>query len=224
MLWKWAKQKLNRVCQIECLSERHRYNRMRMEYDAALRQIDGFLSRAENNEARISILDYAIKVVKRDLIGEGMSQILYGKEAPDWRSGFPGPAHGAEKETISVELSKTDVLVAPWEATRLPDAICDLLQAPFDQRKSYYTATYYFEIDLLVIGNGIHHTAVASVGNGGILDGCTVVRWKSQFEEISTDGAFWNYLKNGSIFPVGDFRLALLYTLAKMKNEFQAAP
>lgn len=202
-------------------SERQRHDRMCLEYDAALQQIDDLLVWVENNEERIAVLDYAIKVVKRDLIGEGLARIVYGKEVPEWRSDFPGPGHGAKRETISLDLAKTDVLVTPWATTRLPGAICDLLREPFDQRRDYYTATYYSEIELLVIGNGIHHTAVASIGKGGMLDGCIVVRWTPLFEEIGTDGAVWNYWKDGSVLPVSDFRLALLYTLAKMKHELR---
>lgn len=220
MFWKWSTSGHHE----DRRSERQRRVRMRLEHDAAIQQIDGFLSWVGNKEEQIAVLDYAIKVVKRDLIGEGLSQIVYGKEVPEWRLDLPGPARGAEKETISVDLAKTDVLVTPWDATRLSRAIRNLRRGPFDQTEDSYTATYYSDIELLVIGNGIHHTAVASVGQGGILDGCRVVRWTPLFEEISTDGAVWNYLKDGSILPVSDFRLALLYTLAKMKHELQSAP
>lgn len=203
-------------------AEELRRYRQRLEYDTALRQIDVFLSQAENDEVRIAILDYAIKAVKRDLIGEGLSQLVYGKEAPEWRGAFQLGSQIQKNEYISIELSKTDVLVTPWETSRLSGAIRDLLYSPFDQNEGYYTATYYPEIDLVIIGNGIHHTTVASVGAGGAIDHCSVARMTPAFEEVSTDGATWMNSKTDSVAEVRDFRFAVLFTLAKMRHELNS--
>lgn len=201
--------------------EEARREDMRIEYQVALEHVDLFLSYATTAEEKKAILNYAIKVVKRDLIGEGLSQIVYGKEAPEWRAAFPSGSQAQKDEYISIELSKSDVLVTPWERSRLPEAIRDLLYSLFDQQKDYYTAKYYPEIDLAIIGNGMHHIAVASVGAGGVIDRCSVVRMAPAFEEVSTDGATWMNSKAGSVTGVSDFRFALLFTLAKMRYELE---
>lgn len=212
-MWFLEELKRNKVPRVKGL---HRSN-MRREFDTAIHQVENLLSRAQNAEERTAILNFAIKAVKRDLIGEGLVQLVYGRAAPDWRSEFPLPSQ-EEKKMISIDLGKTDVLTIPWHTERLSQAILDLLHTPFDQNKDYYTATYYPEIDLVIVGNGIHHTAVASIGNGGIVDRCRVIHLAPAFDELSTDGAVWKNAKYGSILPVSDFRFALLYALAKMQS------
>lgn len=218
MFWKLKKTRTVSEEQSEQASEQIRRDRMRLEYVNALRQIDVFLSQAKNDEIRAAILDYAIKVVKRDLIGEGLAQLVYGKEIPEWRGAFPLTPPIGERKIIQIDLSSTDVLVTPWNVNRLPGAIFDLLYEPFDRHRSNYTANYYPEIDLVIINNGIHHTAVASVGNGGIID-CYECLLTPSFEHFSTDGAYWNSLESAVWTNVVDFRFALIYTLAKMRYE-----
>ena len=219
MFWKRKKTLTVSEEQSEQASEQIRRDRMRLEYANALRQIDVLFSQAKNVEVRAAILDYAMKVVKRDLIGEGLSQIVYGRKVPEWRAAFPLGSPPQKAECIPLELSEMDVLVTPWEVDRFSKAIRNLLYAPFDQKEDYYTATYYPEIKLAIIGDGMHHTAVASVGVGGIIDRCAVVQMTPAFEEVSTDGAIWANSRTGSLLQVDDFRFALLYTLAKMRYE-----
>ncbi len=218
MLWKWRRSESVRGDRDGSKLEWIRRIRMRLEYDNALQQIDIFLSQAEIDEVRIAILDYAIKAIKRDLIGEGLAQIVYGKEVPEWRAAFPISSQHKSRKHISIDLSKTDILVTTWKEDRLSKAIQNLMAAPFDQGLDYYTATYYPEIELAIIGNGMHHTAVASVGASGVMDRCTVIHMTPAFDDVSTDGANWMNSKTGSIMGVDDFRFALLFTLAQMRN------
>lgn len=52
--------------------DRTQQERAQLECEGALQQIDVFLSKAEDSRERTAILDYAIKAVGRDLIGEGL--------------------------------------------------------------------------------------------------------------------------------------------------------
>lgn len=225
MFWKWKKDQTAQPTEKERQkAEKLHWDKMRIEYDMALQQIDTILSRAENNEVRIAILNYAIKVVKRDLIGDSLTKLIYGEEIDmGWKDGIPLLSRFRKEGTTQLDLSKTDVLAITWNANKLSGAIRDLSNSPFDQKKGNYEATYYPEIEFLIIMNGIHHSAVASVGDGGAFDKYEVMPIALAFGELDTDGANWIDKTENKRFPVVDFRFALLYTLAKMRYELENA-
>lgn len=224
MFWKKKKDQTAQPTEEKRKTEEQRRDRQQREYNTVLQQIDVFLSQAENDEVRTAILNYAIKVVKRDLIGDSLTKLIYGEEIDmGWKDGIPLLSRFRKEGTTQLDLSKTDVLAITWNANKLSGAIRDLSNSPFDQKKGNYEATYYPEIEFLIIINGIHHSAVASVGDGGAFDKYEVMPIALAFGELDTDGVNWIDKTENKRFPVVDFRFALLYTLAKMRYELENA-
>lgn len=73
---------------------------------------------------------------------------------------------------------------------------------------------------MAVINNGIHHSAVASMGGGGAIQ-AAAYSMAAAFNIMSTNGAIWTIKEQqgSSQIDVLDFRFAILVTLAEKRHK-----
>lgn len=204
-------------------------------YQRAISKIENFLKNISDDTEKIALLDYAIETLKQDIIGSKRAEIFYVTGNPELINLFP-PSQDKNSQKEDLNLADVDILAAPYDLCRLQGAVCDLYRTSFDCDERHYTAEYYPEVNLLLIKNGIHHTAVADIKGDGRIKGCTIIQLANMFSNYGTDGALWidsriekENDKNKHVLgyipreqsDVQDFRFAVLYTLAQMRYKMQ---
>lgn len=199
------------------------------------------VAESENNkENRLSFLQFIIDTLKADVrsicnlnflienIGE-LSNLKLSYNYNDLPKIIPtiycknGKVYDAHKETkVYVNLSTTTV----WAYTRKAKSIIDCLRFlkynKLDLPENSYTAHYYDYIDVLTeMTNYTHSCAVAGYYKSGEVE-AQLIRTAELFPYVSTDGIRWYYTENDqTISNVNDFRIALIYEVAKLKYKYE---
>lgn len=197
-------------------------------------------SEKNNKEDRLLFLQFMIDALKADVrstynlnflmenIGE-LSNLKLSYYYNDFPKIIPtkyfkkGKVYDAHKETkVYVDLSTTTV----WAYTRNAKSIIDCLRFlkhnKLDLPESSYTAHYYDYIDIFTdMTNYTHSCAVANYYKKGIVE-AQLIKTTELFPFISTDGIRWYCTENDqTISKVEDFRIALIYEIAKLKYKYE---
>lgn len=176
---------------------------------------------------KIAILDFSIKVIARHLALDPIVNYICTGSLPSLTPGCCAPANwfcipvcdGSTKTIPEADLSPYSVVIQPWSKGRLINAIRDISEAGFNQNSSptdCYSGILYPELELVVITNGKHHLTVAQLTGHATAD-LTVANLTPFFDTLRTDGSQWYF--NGKKYLVGDYRIALLYELARRRAE-----
>lgn len=173
-------------------------------------------------------LQFVLEVVKMDLQGSTLSRMFFQENVHINPEVFPIPAAcKPEKQTHEIRFEGNTVICVPYDFTKLIGAVEDINREGFKRGPDcHYTGFYYPEIKLLMVQNGQHHSAVASIRGGG-----SVTAWVYHLPEafdrlsLSDDYRFW-MLDGEPKFSVVDPRFALIYELGRelfllRKNENQ---
>lgn len=165
-------------------------------------------------EKQREFLKFALDVVKLDLQGYTISKMFYQEDARMNPRIFPaaGICPPIEKKEISFE-GKT-VLTMPYSGKKLINAIMDINRKGFQKQKDS-SGIYFQDINLLILQNGQHHSAVASIRGGGSVI-AEVYNLSDAFEHltISEDYKYW-IIDGRQKIDIEDPRFALLYELTK---------
>ena len=99
-------------------------------------------------------------------------------------------------------------------------ALKTVIREGFRQSKGDYRGFFYEELKLIVITNGLHHSSIASLMGAGSAK-VMFVRLADYFDKLTTDGAHWYFNDEIQklVDDVGDYRIAVLYELAKRKHQ-----
>jgi len=178
-------------------------------------RVRDMLNWANLDVEKTEILNYAIEVIGKELCYSVATEILYiGKEERSFKYWIPMQFFAPHE--INCPLSGINVLSDTYDTGKLRKAIRHVFTDGFRQI-NHYSGTYYPEINLAIIDNGIHHLSAAMVKGEGCaqLQVCSLT---DAFSELKTDGAYW-YIDNQPPTPVLEPRLAVLYELARIRNE-----
>lgn len=182
---------------------------------------------------KVDLIDFAMKSIKRDLQYDLLSDLLYKypNEAVDIKRFIPTLVYDESNNLIeccddepnkAIDLSTDCVIVVPWKPESLITSIKTILKEGFQYDCNNHVG-YYFEcLDMCYMESGNHHISVAIQNRTGELK---VKRFYTQkyFEHLRTDGTYWyNTHTNMKIDEVYDFRIAILYELAKLKNKLKS--
>ncbi len=190
-------------------------NAKKAAFDEAIRSIRYLLYWTPLDVDKATVLDYAINVIGRDLSYSVAARMLYHGKTPG-NSDFTIPAplsayHGHR----NYSLSGINVISDTYDSDKLSKAISQVFLQGFRQINNY-TGTYYPDINLVVVENGRHHLSAAAVKNSGSAK-LQICDLKEAFSVLKTDGAYW-YSDGSSPDQVFDYRVAVLYELARLKN------
>ena len=166
----------------------------------------------------IAVYDFAIRAIGKDMAADAACQLFRGNHCPyskDYQ--IPFLLRGSEENIL---FSGNEVVAPVWSAAKWTSAVSSDMQSGFRQSFGNYTALFYKELKLIVITNGIHHSSVAalmSVGSAKV----TTIRLSDYFDKVQTDGAMWRYNSDAGLQtePVRDYRIAVLYELARRRAE-----
>ncbi|WAM33333.1 DUF6710 family protein [Caldicellulosiruptor morganii] len=188
----------------------------------------GFIKKAiedEDREGKIEILSFVEKLLKEDLRSDMLTKIIYNPDNMlNRNSWFPQQYlnyDSSSAQIIEVDLSTACVIAYPWNSRRYEKMIKILAREDFKYDKTNHFAEYYVPLDICFITNG-HHSIAAGCGykKGSIK--AKQVDITPLFEKIYTDGQSWYECGTGKkVFDVPDFRIAILFEIARMKYKLQ---
>lgn len=184
-------------------------------------------------QAVLEIYDYYINVITADFCVSQHSHNLYSY-APwqdlEW-SPFP---FFFETEVFTdvrafvpdvkpkIDLEDYWVFVANFEKKKFGTALVDVITAGLKPRED--VKVYAFEsIPMVYVSNGNHHVSVAGFQKQGSVQASGLISFRKVYDVIETDGVNWiNRNTKESVRRVADYRMALLYEIARMKDQFIA--
>lgn len=170
-------------------------------------------------EQKLTIYDFAIMALGQELAGESGTAI-FRKHSPyseDCKIPF-----AKVSETKEIKFDHLNVVAYAWNIDRWGPAASSTIKYGFRREMNYYSGTYYPELRLLVIGEGLHHSTKANLLDCGSTK-AYVARLEDIFETVYTDGRQW-YTEGKAPVPAKDFRVAAMYTLAQERAKLIDSP
>lgn len=187
-----------------------------------------------SEEDKLAYLDFMIDVCRREIQATAVLDIMHEKYSDAGRSDliafdFPEECVDSEgnKHTIKtdevreVDFAKDFVICKVQETGKLQKALSTIRRFGFQYEENHnnYFAYYYPEIDVCYVYNGNHHAEAARYYKSGYMQ-AKVRRLTPLFPHVKTDGSCWFNVHTGEkMEKIQDFRVAVLYELARMKAE-----
>lgn len=209
-----------------------------IEYKNAMAYIERILNEKMKDEDKIVILDFVSEMVKKDLQSNVITTIFYSEDhfkknltrlLPPLYFDENNVEHYFQPEDASnysknIDLSTDCVLVMPWNKDRLPKNILNIFKNGFIHHPSNHMAYYYTELDICYVYNGTH-SITSGIGYKNGLITAEVFQMNRIFEHIRTDGLHWYSTHNNiQLGEVYDFRVAIIYEIAKIKYNLLKQP
>lgn len=179
----------------------------------------------EDKDSKTKILSFVEGLVKEDLRSDMLTKIIYNpNNMLNKTSWFPLNYLNydiSQVPIVKIDLSTTCVIAYPWNRERYKKMIKTLSKEDFKYHKANHIAEYYIPLDICFVTNG-HHSIATGCGykKGWIV--AKEIDVTPLFEKIYTDGQNWYESATGKlIFDVPDFRIAILFEIARLKYELQ---
>ena len=229
----------NKKRELDRLSE---YNHF--AYTAVLQNITDLLSTYTNITDKIALLDYYIRIIKKNVISDYENWVIdphYLSLADNVKEYFKLPRFGwfnfptyyynENEERVSVftshqeiQMQDTDILVYPTEDRKITKWL-EIIKENEDISSSIaHNLNYLPYIQMCLVLSGGHHqiSAYRAYGRNLKLKVKTMDITKL-FNYVSTDGSKWLYKYSPEIDDdeICEYRLALIYTLAKIKFRYE---
>lgn len=208
------------------------------EFDHAMSFIKQGYSYAENVQEKLTLLNYILDAVREDLKTDLIGSILYHKDKMNRFLDYPifpyyyvdeqGTKHNWHvKETgeRTISLATDCVLTVPWEKGRLIHAVIASAKEAFRYDSKNQKAYYYHPVGICYIHNGKHSIAANVFHKKGTIQALEY-DITALFPHVTTNGVHWLNAHTGEVMElsaiepkkkVADFRVAILYEVAKMK-------
>lgn len=173
-----------------------------------------------------ALLDYYLYVIISDIVTSCRFFYLCHEGGPvfNYLNIFPYrfAVNGEErciyiKETCSVDLSKTPVIVNPWNKERTIKNVLNLKDKEFVEDTHNHKAYFYKGLMIAVSNNGHHSINAGTYWKKGSIT-ADILDVTKAFTYVDTDGVVWlNKLTGEEIDKVADYRIAILYELQRMR-------
>lgn len=204
-----------------------------LEFENTMDFIEEVLKYEKNVEDKIIIIDYILNIVREDLKTDLLTTIIYSGNYVKREIYYPFPyecydssgkkiqIQTEEKIERDVDLSNDCVLVLSWNRDRLRNSIKNIYRNKFQYHATNHLAYYFTHIDVCYVYNGTHSIS-SGVGHKKGSIKATEYNISKLFDHLYTDGINWlSVHDNSKLGQVFDFRIAILYELAKIKYYLQ---
>lgn len=198
-------------------------------YFHALERIESFIELNQTLEEKLDFIDFIMKAIRLDLQTEVLTSLLYDTQKanlPQYRLPFPYEVDVDSEimnlynsEKIKIDFSETITISQAFENKKFVRAMHNIATNGFKPNSSNTLATYYKCLDICIIENGYHHTAIAILNRQGSIHSHYYDTSKIfPIIDVDIDGNFYYVSNNEILCPYkSDKKLALLYKLAKQK-------
>lgn len=212
-------------------------------FDTVYSEILTFLETYLKSDDKISLLDYYIRIIKKNIIYDYDNWIIdprylsLSKEAKEYfyhpRGGWfnipdryyndDGIIQYAFAGEQEIDLASTDVLCYPTKHKTVSETIT-YSSLNFNAKALTHKVLYIPYINFaLLLSKGHHQISVYRAFNRSLSINARCLDISKLFDYVSTDGARWIYKNAPNITDdeVCDYRLPLLYSLAKLKYSIE---
>ena len=199
------------------------------EFNNAMDFIGEVLEYERELEDKTIIIDYILNIIREDIKTDLLTTIIYSEANFEKEIDFPFPYEfydnlgnkiktRPEKTTErKVNLSKDCVLVLSWDRERLRNSIKNIYKSEFEYHASNHLAYYFTHIDVCYVYNGTHSIS-SGIGHKKGFIKAKEYDISRLFDHLYTDGMAWYSVHdNNKLGEIFDFRIAILYELAKIK-------
>lgn len=203
-----------------CLTKQRQKRDNKQAFYNALHAVEELLPLNQDKDIslQIGVYDFCIKAFAREIAANSATQIFKPQHCP-YSKDFQIPLIECYTEE-NIKFEGHYIAACVWDPTRWLGSVKTVLQSGFRQTYGYYTGLFYEELNLIVITNGLHHTSIASLLDTGSAN-VGRIRLSDYFGVLKTDGERW-YRGEGAerqVSQVGDYRIAVLYELARRRDE-----
>ena len=167
-------------------------------------------------EEKVEFLEFVLEVIKLDLQGSTLSSMFFQEYTHNDYTLFPVQGLCTiDEQTQEVPFEGNTVICIPHRMSSMMDAVEHINREGFQRKRGYYTGLYFTEIRFLMIQNGQHHSAVASIRGGGSAT-AEVYHLADAFEHLSVTKDYRSWTIDGKPDDkILDPRFALIYELAR---------
>lgn len=200
------------------------------EFQTAMDYAKQIISLETNEEDQLLMLDYILHTVKLDIMYDLISEILYKNwgVGEHYRRPFPTTYYDEQdnkidffksEEVIEINLAEKHFLTTPWHRARFRVKLKEISKHGFRYCKTNHKVFYFTHIDLCYVESGHHSISTGIYKKQGTVKGIKCDLSKL-FKNVHTDGRYWYNTHTEEILDdVWDFRIAVLYSIAKMKED-----
>lgn len=197
------------------------------EYLFAIDYINFTLELERSLEDKLNMIDFFMEVVKKDIQYDLISKFLYSN-MDDIYIDIPFPSSLMSKDynvkdkmilvrkDKVIDLAKDTVILLPWDRFRFSNTVRSIYKNGFKYMEDNHKAFYYSDIDLCYVHSGNHSIATGIIKKEGSIK-AEEYDIKGLFNVLTTDGANWYINGEKHLVEVFDFRIAILYEVAKIK-------
>ena len=199
----------------------------RSDYSFTMDYINFTLEFEKSAKDKIDMIEFFMEMIRKDIQYDLMSKFIYNKmdnieiSHPfpiDYfidTSDFQNKAILVREDKV-VDLSKDTVILLPWDRYAFSVIIKSMLNNGFIYSKTNHRGYYFSDIDLCYVYNGNHSIATGIIKREGQIK-VKEYDIKNLFKDLITDGLHWYINGEKQINEVFDFRIAILYEIAKIK-------
>lgn len=202
-----------------------------VSYRHALDYINITLEGKEASEKK-ALLEYYMMAIRQDIQSDYLTAVIYRNEYYDRNILHPLPAcyqdeagnkvNPLSKTVRAIDLASNNstVISFPWNQDSLINAVLNVFLKGFDYDTHDHKAIYYAGLDVVLVTSGKHSIAAAVVKKEGqILAEEYDVTQLFPHVMVDEKRMQWIDCHSGKVLcEVRDFRMALLYELAKKKQ------
>jgi hypothetical protein len=181
----------------------------------------------KSDRQKCDAIDLFARLIKDDMITDMKAYLVYFGGTKCRTLNYLLPPELCRGNIIgnsTFNLAKADVLVKPHNLSRLENAVRHIGKADFQQDDNH-SGQSYKHMNLSIIHSGNHSITAAVYHQKGSLSLETIDE-SGIFPILTTNGADWIYTYNSkaTAAPVLDYRMALIYHLAKEKYRLCGLP
>lgn len=162
---------------------------------------------------KLTYLDFCINAIKADILGNSLTPVLYNQLPPDDYELFPIPFMKANGDKV-ISFNGNTVISLPYDKERMFNAVINIATSGLEDITNNIKGDYFPELNLIVVTNGYHHSAAASLAGVG---NCKVTEYRlaDNFNTLKLTDNYWVYGDRAR--RIIDNRAAILYSLAYEK-------
>lgn len=199
-----------------------------VEFQHVIHSIQTWLEVAKQEPTEqdpVALLDYLIRAVGEDMRTSTEAELVYaprGAESRERRFVLFQCKSWVKSPVLREPISSAGkvVVASTYDWTKMTKAATHISRVGFQSDMDNYSGSYFPEMGLIVVENGLHHSAAAAQHR---LEGeykLQIFPLSALVEVAYTDGAYWYHKQDPEhTCPVSDVRTAILFELAKLKAD-----
>ncbi len=203
---------------------------IRRSYDEIVKTSKVWIN-GKTSAEQILILNYVIDVLIEDICASCAADVLKKPTASPFTQCIPCFYTDENGDTINidtgtetmVDLSCAKLYVCPWKKERTVKNLLDLYNKSFIYDETNHSSNFYTDINLCHVYNGNHSIHIGSYLKKGVIKS-DICQTELLYPHCVTDGLYWYNSHTGAkTSNVTDFRLAAVYSIARLRYELKCA-